>query len=106
MLNGLYFNQDRVTITEGRMANPANPYEIVVQASRAQGAQVGQVIALGVYTNAQENRPGFSTTSLPYRRVDVKVVGLGVSNDAVVTDSTVPGAPSPCCSPRRSPSRW
>jgi FtsX-like permease family len=90
-INGLYFNEDRVVITKGRMANPANPHEMVVQASQAQGVRVGQVIAFGVYTNAQENRPGFSTASPPYRRIDVKVVGLGVSNDGVVADSADTG---------------
>jgi hypothetical protein len=90
-VNGLYFNQDRVTITKGRMADPARADEIVVQASQAQGVRVGQVIDFGVYTNAQETQPGFSTASAPFRRVEVKVVGIGVSNDAVVTDAVDSG---------------
>ena len=90
-VDGLYFNQDRVTITAGRMADPARADEIVVQSSQAQGVHLGQVLSFGVYTNSEEAQPGFSTASAPYRRVEVTIVGYGVSNDAVVTDDVDAG---------------
>ena len=86
-LDGEYFNMDRVTITRGHMANPKDPYQVVAQASQAQGIRVGESFTFGMYTNAQENAPGFTTAEKPYRRVVVKVVGEGSSNDAVVADT-------------------
>ena len=62
-----------------------------MQASQAKGVPVGQVFSIGVYTNAAEAQPGFSTADAPYRRINVKVVGFGVSNDAVVADAVDAG---------------
>ncbi len=90
-INGLYFDQDRVTITKGRMANPNNPDEIVVQSSQGNGVHLGERIAFGLYTNAQMARPGFTTASAPFRRVVVTVVGYATSNDSVVTDAVDAG---------------
>jgi FtsX-like permease family len=91
-VSGLFFNQDRVTITDGRMADPTRPNEVVLQSSQAPPGFVGHVVPLGIFTNAQESQPGFGTTRvLPYRRVNAKVVGLGVTNDAVVADAVDAG---------------
>jgi hypothetical protein len=86
-VDGEYFNVDRVTITKGRMANPKDPYQVVLQASQDQALRPGQLITFGIYTNAQEAAPGFTTADKPYRRVVVKVVGVGASSDAVVADT-------------------
>ena len=86
-VDGLYFDEDRVTVTKGRMPNPDRPDEVLVQASQSSGVHIGQRIAFGVYSNAQESQSGFTTSSAPYRRVVVTVVGFGASNDAVVADS-------------------
>ena len=73
------------------MPDPQRADEVLVQASQADGLPVGQVFSLGVYTNAAEAQPGFSTASTPYRRLNAKIVGFGVSNDAVVADATDAG---------------
>jgi len=86
-VDGLYFDVDRVTVTKGHMANPDNPNEVVIQASQGNGLHLGQRIAFGIYSNAQESRPGFTAASAPYRRAVVTVVGFGSSNDAVVADT-------------------
>jgi hypothetical protein len=75
-LNGEYFTMDRVAITKGRMPNPTSPYVVVAQAAQANHLKVGSLVTFGLYTNAQENAPGFTTAEAPYRRVVVKVVGL------------------------------
>ena len=90
-IDGLYFDEDRVTITHGRMPDPQRANDVVVQASQVDGVPLGQVFSIGVYTNAEEAQPGFSTASTPYRQVNAKVVGFGVSNDAVVTDAVDAG---------------
>jgi FtsX-like permease family/MacB-like periplasmic core domain len=90
-IDGLYFNEDRVTVTQGQMPDPTRADEVLVQASQAEGVPVGQVFSIGVYSNAEEAQPGFSTASAPYRRINVKIVGFGVSNDAVVTDAVDAG---------------
>jgi ABC-type antimicrobial peptide transport system permease subunit len=90
-IDGLYFDEDRVTVTQGRMPDPTRADEVLVQASQADGVPVGQVFSIGIYTNADEAQPGFSTAETPYRRINAKVVGFGVSNDAVVTDAVDAG---------------
>jgi hypothetical protein len=86
-LNGEYFTMDRVAITKGHMANPNDPYDVVAQASQTRHLKIGQLFTFGLYTNAQEAAPGFTTAEQPYRRVVVKVVGLGSSSDEVVADT-------------------
>jgi hypothetical protein len=86
-IDGLYFDEDRVTVTQGEMPNPQHADEVLVQASQADGIPVGQVFSVGAYTNAAEAQPGFSAASTPYRRLNAKVVGFGVSNNAVVADA-------------------
>src|SRR5579864_6200271 len=84
-VDGEYFDQDRVTVVTGRMADPARRDEVVVSTSAAQllGWHVGQVVHLGIYTLAQVVNPG-SVPPPPAHRVDVHVVGVGRFNDSVV----------------------
>jgi ABC-type antimicrobial peptide transport system permease subunit len=89
-IDGLYFHVDRVRVTQGRMPDPTRADEVLPQAP-AHGTPVGQVFSIGVYTNAEEAQPGFTTASTPYRRLNVKVVGFGVSNDNVVADAVDAG---------------
>lgn len=89
-IDGLYFDEDRVTVTQGRMPDPTRADEVLPQAP-AHGTPVGQVFSIGVYTNAEEAQPGFTTASTPYRRLNAKVVGFGVSNDNVVADAVDAG---------------
>ena len=89
-LNGEFFTQDRVAVLKGRMANPASADEIVMSKLSAEtiGAQVGDSVPLGFYTDAQAALPGFGAASTvkPSLRIVVKLVGIVVSTDAVVQD--------------------
>jgi hypothetical protein len=92
-IDGEYFNQDRVTIVQGRMANPRRAGEVVIDA-RGTPAQVhvGQVIPVGFYTNAQEELPDFGKARIrPYLRIDVKVVGKAVFSHELIQDDVDTG---------------
>jgi len=56
-LDGEYFNMDRVTITRGHMANPKDPYQVVAQASQAQGIRVGESSRLGCTPTPKRTLP-------------------------------------------------
>ncbi len=88
-INGEYFHQDRVTATAGRMANPKRADEFVAtaEAERLLGWHVGQVIPMGVYTNAQTSEPAFGSAGVkPHLRLAMKLTGTVVFNDQVVLD--------------------
>ena len=88
-LSGEFFDQDRVTVTQGRMANPHRADEIMMTATAANllGYHVGQVIPYGIYTEEQETLPGFGTPSVPpHRRIDARLVGIVQMSSAVVQD--------------------
>jgi len=89
-VDGELFAQDRVTVVQGRMANPARANEIVLtaQAAKTAGAHVGSVARLGFYSLAQESRPGGYTNLAPRVRITAKIVGIVVTNDEVVQDVT------------------
>jgi hypothetical protein len=65
-VDGEYFDQDRVTVTSGRMADPSRPDEFVASALAAQllGWHVGEVVPFGFYTNTQTDSPSFGRASL------------------------------------------
>jgi hypothetical protein len=88
-VDGLYFNQDRVAVTKGRMADPNRPDEFVMTAEAAHllGYHVGEVIPYGIFTTAQESMPGIGTPRVqPHRRINAKLVGLVTFNSEVVQD--------------------
>ena len=88
-VDGEYFRQDRLTVVQGRLANPNRANEMVMDATAARllHVHVGQVVPLGLYTDAQTNLPGFGTPNVrPVLRVPVKVVGITVANNGVVED--------------------
>ena len=88
-LDGLLLDQDRVTVVEGRRADPKRANEVMVTANAAQqlGVHLGQVVPLGFYTNAQTSERDFGTPALsPRLRVDARLVGIIVLNDDVVQD--------------------
>lgn len=92
-IDGEYFNQDRVTVIQGRMADPRRADEVVMD-TRGSPAQVhvGEVIPFGFYTNAQEFLPDFGKASIkPYLRIDVKVVGKAVFSRELVQDDSDAG---------------
>ena len=88
-VNGLDFDQDRLAVIEGRMADPDRPNEFVMtpEAAHLLGFRVGQVIPYGLYTQEQENLPAFGTPRVPpHRRINVRLVGLVQFNNAIVQD--------------------
>ena len=52
--NGLFFNQDKVTVTEGRMADPTKANQIVMTKGEAGelGLHVGQSVPWGIFSNS------------------------------------------------------
>ena len=88
-VDGLFFDQDRLAVTAGRMADPDRPDEIVMTAAAARllGVHVGEVIPYGVYTAGQQSLPGFGTESVPpHVRIDATLVGLVQQSNAIVQD--------------------
>lgn len=87
-LDGLYFNQDRVTVVAGRMADPKRADQAVLTAEAAKllGVHLGETVRVGVYTDAQENSATFGPAVRPARRIDITLVGIAVPNSAVIED--------------------
>jgi hypothetical protein len=86
-VNGFFFTQDRMTVTQGRL--PKAPNEVIMTDTAAQllGFHVGQVMPWGIYTQQQQNSPGFSSPAVrPERRLLVRLVGLAAFNSSVVQD--------------------
>ena len=92
-IDGEYFDQDRVTIVQGRMANPGRAGEVVMDAKGTpKQVRVGEVVPIGFFTNAQEQLPDFGSPSVkPYLRLDVTVVGKAVFSREVVQDDVDAG---------------
>lgn len=88
-VNGLYFSQDRMTVTQGRMASPHMANEIMMAPAVANllGFHVGQSIPFGFYSNGQQGLPGFGTAAVkPALRITMHLVGLAESSSQIVED--------------------
>ncbi len=89
-VNGEYFTQDRVAVTQGRLANPGRANEFVASAEAAHllGWHVGEVVPLGFYTYQQVTAtPGFGTAKVrPYLRISATLTGIVVFQSEVVSD--------------------
>jgi hypothetical protein len=88
-VDGLYFTQDRVAVTQGRMADPRRPDQFVMNAEGARllGLRVGETLSLGFYTNVESESPGFGTARVrPVVRVRARLVGLVDFNNEIVQD--------------------
>ncbi len=87
--NGYGFNQDRLTVVQGRLPDPRSVHDVAVLTAVAQILHVhlGQHILMGVYTNAQTNLPAFGTAKVtPYRKIDVTVTALVLQPQNLVAD--------------------
>jgi hypothetical protein len=62
-VNGLFFTQDRMAVSQGRQASPRRAVEITMSpvVAKLLGFHVGPVIPFGFYSNAQQSLPGFGT---------------------------------------------
>jgi hypothetical protein len=91
-VDGLYFNQDRVTVLQGRMADPTRANEIMmtVGAADALGLHVGQTVTWGTYTSSQFE----SGNAPPALHERLTLVGTVVLNDAVVQDEIDANGPT------------
>ena len=88
-VDGEGFDQDRVTIVSGTMADPRRADQAVMDKSIAAVAHVraGDRVTFGVYTNTQTNLPGFGTARVkPYRTATVTITGLFADPRNVVED--------------------
>ena len=87
---GMYFTQDRVTVVQGRMADPRRADEMVATAAAAKisGWHVGESVPFGAYTLQQAQAPGFDlqTAKPAGERFSAKLVGLVVFSSQVVND--------------------
>ncbi len=86
---GEWYTQDRLTVVQGRLADPRRADEVDVQSLVAQQYHwhLGQRFRMGVYTNAQTQLPGFGTAVVkPFRITTVTVVGLVVNPRNLVED--------------------
>ena len=96
-VNGLFFNQDRVTVIRGRMANPNKANEIMMTqyAAHELDLKVGQTVPWAVYRSELGN-----STANPYLRKDLTLVGTVILNNAVVQDEIdALGAPTAILTP-------
>ncbi len=87
--NGYGFNQDRLTVVQGRLPNPDDVHGVAVLSAVAKvlHIHVGQHFVMGVYTNAQTNLPTFGTAKLaPYRTIDVTVTALVIQAQNLIAD--------------------
>jgi putative ABC transport system permease protein len=88
-VDGLYFDQDRVGVLAGRMANPASRDEIMMNARAASllGLRVGEQVPIGFYTDAQAGSPGYRTGRVrPVVELEARITGLAEFNDELVQD--------------------
>ncbi len=80
--DGLFSDQDRVTIVRGRAANPARSNEVVAttEAAAVLGLHVGSRLPVGIGENGTGKITPF------HRKLDLTVVGLGELNIQIIHD--------------------
>jgi hypothetical protein len=85
-LGRAFVAQDRVTLVQGRLADPDSTGEAVMnaQAATEMGVHVGSVIGIPFYTDAEEASPSYN--GKPYFEARVKLVGVVVFARSVVQD--------------------
>lgn len=84
-VDGEYFDQDRVTVIRGRMADPARRDEVMMSAGAARefGLRVGDRAPWAFYPASNSA----SAPSAPVMRIELRLVGIVVFNDSVVQDA-------------------
>jgi predicted lysophospholipase L1 biosynthesis ABC-type transport system permease subunit len=85
-----YLSTDRVTVLEGRMADPARQDEVVMSAGAAAeyGLHIGSTLRVAFFTDAQASQPTFSgyPRDKPHLIVPFKLVGIVEWSPQVVQD--------------------
>jgi hypothetical protein len=95
-IDGLNFDMDRPAVGGGSNGAPDHANEFVTDEvdARQLGLHVGDVVPIGIYTNAQTTSSGFGTAAVPpHVRFDARLVGIVVLNRAVVQDDIDAGFP-------------
>jgi hypothetical protein len=87
-IDGEYFNQDKVSVIAGRMANPHRKDEFVATAAaeKLMGWHVGQTIEMGFYNGAQLTGVTQSVLKHPLERVAEHLVGTVVFYEDLAQD--------------------
>jgi hypothetical protein len=87
-MGGEYFNQDRVSVIAGRMANPSKADEFVATASAEQLLHwhVGQHIEMGFFVDNGNNSTSPEALKHPVEKLDEQLVGTVVFYDDVTQD--------------------
>ena len=87
-VGGEYFNQDRVSVVAGRMANPkkANEFVATAAAEKILHWHVGQHIEMGFYIDNAYNSLSAQALKHPLRKFDEQLVGTVVFYDDVTQD--------------------
>ncbi len=88
-LNGLFFNQDRPAVAQGRLPDPdsAGEFMTTVTAARLLGWHVGEKFIMGSFTLAQANSSVSAVPQVrPARQFATTLVGTVVLNTEVVSD--------------------
>jgi FtsX-like permease family len=88
--DGEYFTQDRVSVVQGRMADPSRSDEIVMSAGAAaeEGLRVGSVLRLAFFTTAQVNSSSFAgyPADKPHLVITLRLVGIIEFDAQIVQD--------------------
>ncbi|MEY2459930.1 MAG: putative transport system permease protein [Acidimicrobiaceae bacterium] len=86
-VDGGLFDQDRFTVTDGRMANPERADEVMASqlAADTLGLHVGQIIPIAVLRSDSAS-PGTGPVTGIQTRVDATIVGIGKLNSEVIQD--------------------
>ena len=93
-IGGEFFGIDRLAIRSGRAANPAAVDEFVSSPAIAAAFHfhVGEVVAMGFFTNSQTDLSAFGTSAVqPFRRIDMRLVGIGLPVSGIVADDVDAG---------------
>jgi FtsX-like permease family len=80
--DGMFTQQDRLTILQGRAAKPSAATEVVatVRAARLLHLHVGSYLAVGVWSSIDPD------VNSPYRKIRLTVVGIGAVSTQIVQD--------------------
>jgi hypothetical protein len=88
-IDGVFFDEDRVTVLSGRMANPADASEFMASefGARVLGIHLGQTVEFGAFDASSVSESGFGTPAVqPDSRYALRLVGIIEFNNAVVQD--------------------
>jgi ABC-type antimicrobial peptide transport system permease subunit len=93
-VDGLGFNEDRIVVTQGRLANPHKDNEFVLDSgtARAFGLRLGETVTIGWITNIQGNN-ALHFKIPKTQQVKMKLVGVGAINtEALFQDQDSPSS--------------